>query len=126
MEIPCWNRSADPEKPETYSVAWYAEWKKSPPPEAYNALGQLRPPEDYSIAGLFYPEDLSEKVLEGRTYTTNDEGQPSITDTVITVVCGDYRVYYGLYKVWDVGEEQEWIPYNEIYEMITSSNYFDA
>lgn len=118
---------ADPERPETYSIAWYVEWKKSPPPEAYNPLGQLMPPEDYSAAGLFYPENLSEKVLEGRTYTsTNDAGGPNVTSTTITVVCGEYRVFYNLSKTWDAGEEPEWIPYNEIYEMITSSNYQKA
>lgn len=116
---------ADPEKPETYFIAWYVEWKKSPPPEAYNPMGQLLPPEDYSTAGLFYPEDLSENVLEGRTYTsTNDAGEPSDTSTTITVVCGEYRVFYSLSKNWAAGEEPEWIPYNEIYEMITSAKYF--
>lgn len=120
---------ADPKKPETYSIAWYLEWRKSPPPEAYNPLGQVMPPENYSVDGLFRAEDLSEDlyeaVFEGRTQTdTNEDGTPSHTSTSFSVICGEYRVHYGLSKTWDAGEEPEWIPYNEIYEMITSAKYF--
>ena len=116
---------ADPEKPETYSIAWYREWKKTAPPEAYDPLGRLVPPENYSTLGLFRAEDLSEKVLEGRTHPQiNRQGQTTGKQTSISIICGEYRLWYMLYKEWNPGEDQEWIPYNEIYEMMTSSKYF--